>query len=444
MLFTTDKQTLDDLAIFGKNGSDSVFAAFNKTATRGGAALLDQMFRQPLVDHHAINWRSSIMQYFASADISFPFNREDLDIAEQYLSNTDERTKLTSQEHSFSKKLVNLVSEDADKLTINKGIFALINLLKSLHNYISALHVATEHPLQNERNDILKLLAEQDFAVFMPEKSKWSAAELASLDLIFRFRQQKLVCQLLQHIYQLDVFLTVGKVAKQRQFAFPHALPKEERLMEIEGVYHVLFENAVTNSVKISSENNVIFLTGANMAGKSTLMKSISVTLYLAHMGFPVPAHRMNFSVMDGIYTTINLSDDLETGASHFYAEVLRAKKVARDLQFKNLFVVFDELFRGTNVKDAYEATIAITAGFAAKRNSMFLISTHVIESGEILRGRHQNIRFLSLPTLMEGIRPVYTYKLEDGISSDRHGMVIINNEHILEILQAGVKKIKR
>ena len=131
-------------------------------------------------------------------------------------------------------------------------------------------------------------------------------------------------------------------------------------------------------------------------------------------------------------------------GASHFYAEVLRAKKIAKELQFKNLFVVFDELFRGTNVKDAYEATIAITAGFAAKRNSMFVISTHIIESGEVLREKYHNINFLFLPTLMEGTRPVYTYKLESGISSDRHGMVIINNEQILDILKNGIKKINR
>jgi DNA mismatch repair protein MutS len=107
----------------------------------------------------------------------------------------------------------------------------------------------------------------------------------------------------------------------------------------------------------------------------------------------------------------------------------------------KNLFIVFDELFRGTNVKDAYEATIAITGAFADKKNSLFIISTHIIEAGEVLKQQHSNVRFLYLPTRMKGNHPVYTYKLEEGITDDRHGMVIINNEGILRLLEAGLKK---
>jgi DNA mismatch repair ATPase MutS len=172
------------------------------------------------------------------------------------------------------------------------------------------------------------------------------------------------------------------------------------------------------------------------MAGKSTFMKSLSMAMYLAHMGFPVAARHMRFSVLDGMYTTINLPDNLGMGASHFYSEVLRVKKIAAELKHKHLFVLFDELFRGTNVKDAAEATIAVTEAFAKKSHSIFVLSTHIIEAGEELKKRCANIRFLYLPTRMEGNKPVYSYKLEDGITEDRHGMVIINNEGILDILK--------
>ncbi len=75
-------------------------------------------------------------------------------------------------------------------------------------------------------------------------------------------------------------------------------------------------------------------------------------------MGFPVPASGMEFSVQSGMFTTINLPDNINMGYSHFYAEVMRVKKVAESGGIlKNLIVIFDELFRGTNVKDAYEAT---------------------------------------------------------------------------------------
>jgi DNA mismatch repair protein MutS len=204
-----------------------------------------------------------------------------------------------------------------------------------------------------------------------------------------------------------------------------------------------LVADAVPNTLRIAWDSNVIFLTGANMAGKSTLMKAMGIAIYLAHMGFPVAAGKMTFAVRDGLYTTINLPDDLSSGNSHFYAEVMRVKTVAKELgTAKKLFVIFDELFRGTNVKDAHEATIAITEAFAEKRNCMFVVSTHIIEAGEVLRQKCKNINFVFLPTLMNGNIPVYTYTLEKGITADRHGMVIINNEGIIEIIQG--KKLTR
>jgi DNA mismatch repair protein MutS len=116
-------------------------------------------------------------------------------------------------------------------------------------------------------------------------------------------------------------------------------------------------------------------------------------------------------------------------------------KQVAAELsKGRSIFVVFDELFRGTNVKDAHEASVAIALAYARKRNSLFIISSHIIEAGEELK-QLDNIGFLYLPTRMKGTMPEYTYRLEKGITDDRHGMIIIRNEGILEILERGKKK---
>lgn len=230
--------------------------------------------------------------------------------------------------------------------------------------------------------------------------------------------------------------MAVGKVAAAGGFGFARALPKEWNTLTLRGVRHPALPDAVRNDLSMSGEEHILFLTGANMAGKSTLMKSLGISLYLAHIGFPVAAEAMEFSVRDGIYTSINLPDDLSAGASHFYAEALRLRKIARELsRSKALFVMFDELFRGTNVRDAGEATIAVTEAFAHRRNSLFVLSTHIIEAGEVLRERTTGINYACLPTGMEAGRPRYTYRLEAGISEDRHGMIIIQNEGILELL---------
>lgn len=149
------------------------------------------------------------------------------------------------------------------------------------------------------------------------------------------------------------------------------------------------------------------------MAGKSTLMKAFAIAVYLAHMGFPVPAKGMKFTPYDGIYTSINVPDDLNKGYSHFYAEVLRVKKVAQSISSnKELLVIMDELFKGTNVKDAYDGTVAIVDAFS-KRKGAFIIATHIMEAGETLRENNNKLFFKFLPTILEERVPTYPYILE-------------------------------
>jgi DNA mismatch repair ATPase MutS len=240
----------------------------------------------------------------------------------------------------------------------------------------------------------------------------------------------------------LDVYIAVGRVARERNYTFPVVVQQQEPLLQLNDFFHPLIANAIPNNLDVSGVNHVIFLTGANMAGKSTFMKSVSIVLLLAHMGFPVPAAHMKFAPLDGLYTTINLPDNLGIGASHFYAEVLRVKKIVRELAAgKRLFVVFDELFRGTNVKDAYEGTVAITRGFAGAARSMFIVSTHVLEAADTLREDCAGIQYVYMPTEMNGTQPVYSYRMNYGVSADRHGMLIVQNEGILEMLEKGLKK---
>lgn len=136
-------------------------------------------------------------------------------------------------------------------------------------------------------------------------------------------------------------------------------------------------------------------------------------------------------------FSSLNYVRGDNMGYSHYYAEVLRVKQVAEEVaKGKNLVVVFDELFKGTNVKDAYDATVSVTEAFSMNRNCTFIISTHIIEAGHALRERLDNLYFVFVPTLMKGNVPTYPYRLEEGITDDRHGMLIINNERILEMLE--------
>ncbi|MBK6527649.1 MAG: hypothetical protein IPG07_20140 [Crocinitomicaceae bacterium] len=98
------------------------------------------------------------------------------------------------------------------------------------------------------------------------------------------------------------------------------------------------------------------------------------------------------------------------------------------------MFVIFDELFRGTNVKDAYDASLLIISAFAKIRTSTFLISTHITEIAEDLKS-NATVQFNYLASKLIEAVPTYTYKLANGVSDERVGLLIVKNEGIIEIL---------
>jgi len=428
MLLQTDDQTIEDLRLFSRQGHAGIYNIYNRTSTHGGERILEEMFRKPLSDLEAINKRAGIIAAFALLKTPFEFSASILDSVEKYMSyanNHNDKKEISLSE----KELVN-------------GISAIIELFHSVRQLIGTRDFANVEGLAVERESITSLLAKPALTPVFNVKptGKLSYAAATAYDALFRVQEKATVISVLRFVYLVDVFVSVAKVANTYNFAFPVAHPKSSAVLKLEGVYHPEVKNPVPNNLKMNHDKNVVFLTGANMAGKSTFLRALSTAVYIAHMGFPVAAKQLEFSVLDGIYTTINLPDNLGIGASHFYAEVLRVKKIAAELgSGKSLFVVFDELFRGTNVKDAHEGTVATIKAFAAKKSSMFIISSHIVEAGDELKQK-PNIGFHYLPTLMNGNVPAYTYTLKEGITDDRHGMLIIRNEGILETLKNGKK----
>ena len=424
MVFYTDEQTITDLGIFEKRNSSGIYDLYNRTHTRGGEMVLKEMFLSPLSDREAINRRCSIIKDFSRLKKTFPFSSALFDITEKYIKDPDDQAK-------------NVQLNDKE---IQQGVSSVIGLINQTREFIGSQEVKGIAAYAEELSDISLLVNDPALEPALREKenARLSFAAIAAYDNLFRVRERIKLAQLLRHIYYLDVYLSVASIAAERQFIFPVAMEKGQCILKLDGVYHPSLQHPVGNNISMHSGEHVIFLTGANMAGKSTFLRAVSTAVYVAHVGFPVAAASMEFSVMDGMYTTINLPDNLGIGASHFYAEVLRVKKVATELsRGKALFVVFDELFRGTNVKDAHEATVAITNAFTRKKTSQFIISSHIVEAGEDLK-QQNTIGFLYLPTRMNGHTPEYTYTLERGITDDRHGMIIIRNENILETLKNG------
>jgi len=436
MSFIADKQTLEDLNLLGKFKQYSIFSLFNKVNTAGAEKLLIGMFQNPLTDPDAINSRSAIFRYFQSKQLTFPFNNEQFGLVDNYLSGSSGRLYLTALGSMARKKLLGSIVRDEEYQKLQRSLQQTIDLLNKCKAFIGQFSDDRDNPFYDEVLAAKNILHDSRLQWLASEQSgKLSLTKMARYDHLLRYTMQAELATLIETFYQLDLYISVANFARTKGFDYATAFPQKDNLLSATDVRHPGIEKAIGNPVSFHQNSNMIFLTGANMAGKSTFMKSFGINVYLAHMGFPVAAKEMKFSVKEGIYTSINVPDNLNMGYSHFYAEVLRVKDAAEQVSSgKSLVVIFDELFKGTNVKDAYDATLAVTAAFSEFRDCLFIISTHIIEAGEVLK-QQDNLQMLYLPTIMNGNVPQYTYQLQQGISSDRHGMMIIENEGILEML---------
>ncbi|MEO6521800.1 MAG: DNA mismatch repair protein [Mucilaginibacter sp.] len=440
MSFITDKQTLADLNILGKYRPNSIYTIFNQVRTEGGERLLHEMFQHPLTDTDQINSRRDLFKYFQEKDVSFSLNIPSFGQMEAYFNSGRGGNRLLITTATAWKKFTSTFLRDEEYSFLHDGLLATIEVLNSFRTFVNSIEADMNSPYAAERSAISSIFQDKQLQGFLEQKSvkQFSFEKVARYEHLLKHRLQQEIEFLINSLYKLDVYLTVSTIARQRNFSYALALPGTQSMFKARGLRHPALTKAVANSADLSKDQNLLFLTGANMAGKSTFMKACGIAIYLAHMGFPVAAEELSFSVMDGIYSSINVADDLNMGHSHFYAEVLRVKNVAKEVaEGRRLLVLFDELFKGTNVKDAYDGTLLVTAAFSKFRNCCFIVSTHIIEVGETLRQEGDHIRFAYLPTVMNGRVPQYTYQLTEGITGDRQGMMIIENEGILDILNA-------
>lgn len=438
MDFYVDQQTFDDLNIFGKyKDDDSIFYLFSKTRSYLGKKKMEQLFLYPLTDLKEINDRSHLISCLGDMD-EIPLEYEELDFIEYYLELQPVPSRI-SYIDAIRRHLRNIFFNDNPYYIIRRGIVLLIENLYNLSAFVDQLSHHIKNPIITRyRQEIERTLRNEYLqnVLELKKRKRLSIFEYTRLDFVFRYIARDKVRRLMDIIYELDAFTTAAELAKNRKWTYATAV-LEPYEIKIDGLYHPLLISPVCNDISIENDKNMTFITGANMSGKSTFMKAFGVAMYLAHMGFPVPASFMQFSPQQGIISTINISDDLKLGYSHFYAEVKRIKQVVLQLNKRpHLIILFDELFRGTNVKDAYDATVSVLNALAHSRKCFVVVSTHIIEAAQEIKRICDNVQFLCFNTRLEEDKMSYSYQLNQGISNDHLGMIVIGREHILEIIE--------
>ena len=279
-------------------------------------------------------------------------------------------------------------------------------------------------------NEILDSLAKTAPGV------KLSPVQVVHYGFYIRMRFKGPMQSLIQIYNRLDAWYSMAMAVRKYNLAFPTFLEQEDPFIEARSLYHLLLPAPVAYDVLLDRSTNFLFLTGANMAGKSTFIRSVGVVVFLAHMGMGVPAQSMRLSLFDGILSNINVVDNIAKGESFFFNEVQRIRNTLQKISGqKKWLVLIDELFKGTNVQDAMKCSITVIKGLIRIRRSLFILSTHLYEIGDELR-QYPNISFNYFETTVKDDQLEFSYQLKEGISNDRIGYLILKREKVVEMLE--------
>lgn len=166
-------------------------------------------------------------------------------------------------------------------------------------------------------------------------------------------------------------------------YVFPEFETHDKNLFEVKSIGHPLLKRnvKVTNDFAFEKKNEIVIITGSNMSGKSTFLRSLGINLCLAYSGSPVNAENFRTSMFE-LFTCIKVSDSVVDGISYFYAEVKKLKELLDEFKNGNgleKFFLIDEIFKGTNNKERLAGSKAYIKKLSELKGSGF-ISTHDLE----------------------------------------------------------------
>jgi DNA mismatch repair ATPase MutS len=212
-------------------------------------------------------------------------------------------------------------------------------------------------------------------------------------------------------------------------YTFPELITETGRLTA-RNLGHPLLrpEAKVCNDFELSHEQRIVILTGSNMAGKSTFLRTIGVNLILAYAGAPVNADHLQTSLFR-LFTCIKVSDSVQDGLSYFYAEVKRLQALLAATRVDDLPVLFliDEIFRGTNSRErligsrSYIRALSLTT-------SMGLIATHDLELIK-LADEIEGVTNRHFREEVHDSRMVFDYRLRPGPCPTTNALTIMRLE---------------
>ena len=346
-------------------------------------------------------------------------------------------------------RIANLIQQKMINVaTVTNGILSVAQILNS--NELLAVQVSTIDKVINtysfsaQNRDTAKFLNDMQSGSFKGNPTFWSnkGKILASFKRMFDVKEN--FADVLKFVGEIDAYLSIAKLYKKyanhpnAKLCFVEYLEQDTPYINIKNFWHPILnpEKVVTNNIELGKQDGAanVILTGPNAAGKSTNLKSIAISLALAQSFGIAPATEMKFTPFYYIDTYLNIADS--TGKeSQFQAEMYRAKALIEKVkqlsaQNKKSFVIIDEVFTGTNPKEAMAAAYGVAKRLSTYEKSMAIFATHFMVLTDLEKdtdGKFENYKVYV--TRDDNGKICYPYRLEKGVTDQAIALELLGEE---------------
>ena len=234
----------------------------------------------------------------------------------------------------------------------------------------------------------------------------------------------------LQSVGEIEVLCSFANFSYNHpDFVYPTLNNKYE--IDFEAVGHPLIpsEHRISNDITLNNQA-FILLTGSNMSGKSTFLRTLGVNMLLTLVGLPVCARKANVHPLR-LLVSMRLADSLSDGKSYFFAEINRIQQIVKTLEDERCFVLLDEVLRGTNSEDKQHGTIKIVERLLSLQ-ALGVLATHDIEVCNLSEQYPQQLQNKCFESIIENGELTFDYKLRDGVCKNKNATFLMKKLGII------------
>ncbi|MEP7106842.1 MAG: hypothetical protein ABI760_02650 [Ferruginibacter sp.] len=338
----------------------------------------------------------------------------------------------------ISKKVIPIhyqVSKMAEELSVLSDSIQLIEKRTFQSTFLQHLHsiftIRKDHA-SDEIKQLKNILAKLDYrlnpVIFIPLAIlvQWDLQQVMALEK-WKKRNQQNIADWFEGLGKFEAINSLSTLHFNHPgWCFPE-LKKAYFSIQGDEIGHPLINlnKRVNNPILIRESGELMLVTGSNMAGKSTYLRSIGTNVVLTMMGSVVCAKSFSLSPVQ-LITSMRISDNLEENMSTFYAELKKLKTVIEKVnKNEKVFILLDEILRGTNSLDRHTGSVALMKQLI-KRKAAGIIATHDIELAKLKEDYPENILNYHFDAQVRNEELYFDYKLKEGICSSINATILM------------------